>query len=103
MLYLPPGYAHDGVADGECQTYSIGFRAPGRGELAQDLLQRLAEDARDAAGERLYRDAGQEAARAPGAIPAAMQAFARDALAAVLKEPDARVDQGAIATEAAAA
>jgi 50S ribosomal protein L16 3-hydroxylase len=26
MLYLPPRYAHDGIADGECQTYSIGFR-----------------------------------------------------------------------------
>src|SRR5687767_9412173 len=38
MLYLPPGYAHDGVAQGECQTYSIGFRAPARGELAQELL-----------------------------------------------------------------
>ena len=28
MLYLPPGYAHDGVAVGECMTYSVGFRAP---------------------------------------------------------------------------
>ncbi|MGT2491148.1 JmjC domain-containing protein [Cupriavidus basilensis] len=28
MLYLPPQYAHDGVAEGECMTYSIGFRAP---------------------------------------------------------------------------
>jgi 50S ribosomal protein L16 3-hydroxylase len=28
MLYLPPRYAHDGIADGECQTCSIGFRAP---------------------------------------------------------------------------
>jgi 50S ribosomal protein L16 3-hydroxylase len=31
MLYLPPRYAHDGVAEGECMTYSIGFRAPKRG------------------------------------------------------------------------
>ncbi|HAT32195.1 MAG TPA: cupin, partial [Janthinobacterium sp.] len=28
MLYLPPHYAHDGVAVGDCQTYSIGFRSP---------------------------------------------------------------------------
>lgn len=27
MLYLPPHIAHDGVAEGECMTCSIGFRA----------------------------------------------------------------------------
>jgi 50S ribosomal protein L16 3-hydroxylase len=52
MLYLPPRWAHDGVAVGECMTYSIGFRQPARGELARELLQRLAEDAEDAAGDR---------------------------------------------------
>ena len=30
MLYLPPGWGHDGVAEGECLTGSIGFRAAGR-------------------------------------------------------------------------
>ncbi len=30
MLYLPPRWAHDGVAVGECMTCSIGFRAPRR-------------------------------------------------------------------------
>jgi 50S ribosomal protein L16 3-hydroxylase len=34
ILYVPPRYAHDGVAVGDdCMTYSIGFRAPSRGEL----------------------------------------------------------------------
>lgn len=34
ILYLPPGVAHNGVAVGDdCMTYSIGFRAPSRGEL----------------------------------------------------------------------
>ncbi|MGH8112125.1 MAG: cupin domain-containing protein, partial [Rhodanobacteraceae bacterium] len=28
MLYLPPGVPHDGVAVGECMTFSIGMRAP---------------------------------------------------------------------------
>lgn len=28
MLYLPPHIAHDGIAEGECMTCSIGFRAP---------------------------------------------------------------------------
>jgi 50S ribosomal protein L16 3-hydroxylase len=89
MLYLPPGYAHDGIAEGECQTYSIGFRAPKMGELARELLQRLAEEAQDAGGEALYRDAGQAAVAEPGAIPPELQRFARDALRAALKDPHA--------------
>jgi len=31
MLYLPPKYAHNGVAIGNSMTYSIGFRAPSPG------------------------------------------------------------------------
>lgn len=38
MLYLPPHYAHDGVAVGECMTYSIGFRAPSWQELGENFL-----------------------------------------------------------------
>ena len=87
MLYLPPRYAHDGIAEGECQTYSIGFRSPGRGELARELLQRLAEDAADAAGESLYRDPAQQATARPGEIPAQLQDFAREAVRAGLKDP----------------
>src|SRR3546814_4626348 len=34
ILYVPPGLAHEGVAVGDdCMTYSVGFRAPSRGEL----------------------------------------------------------------------
>jgi len=80
MLYLPPRYAHDGIAEGECQTYSIGFRAPSRAELAREALQRLAEDAEETAGESLYADARQTATVAPGEIPAPLRQFARDAL-----------------------
>jgi 50S ribosomal protein L16 3-hydroxylase len=87
LLYLPPRYAHDGVAEGECQTYSIGFRSPGRGELARELLQRLADDAAERAGEAFYRDRAQEATSAPGAVPAQLQQFARDALRAALEDP----------------
>lgn len=89
LLYLPPRYAHDGIAQGECQTYSIGFRSPAGAELARDLLQRLSEDAAEAAGERVYRDPSQAATAAPGAIPEPLQAFARAALAAALKAPGA--------------
>jgi len=89
MLYLPPRYAHDGIAEGECQTYSIGFRAPRRGELARELLLRLSEDAAEAAGEAMYRDASQCAVREAGAIPAELERFAQDALKAALKDPHA--------------
>ena len=89
LLYLPPRYAHEGVALGECQTCSIGFRAPARGELARELLQRLSEDATELAGEALYRDPAQQATDAPGEVPAALQLFARNALSAALRNPQA--------------
>ena len=87
MLYLPPRYAHDGIAEGECMTYSIGFRSPASGELAQELLARVAEDAADLDRPLMYKDPRQPAVSAPGAIPLELQAFARDALAKALAEP----------------
>ncbi len=87
MLYLPPRYAHDGVALGECMTYSIGFRAPAKAELARDLLQRLADDVEEEVGAALYRDGGQGAAAAPGEIPEHLFTFAQEALQAAVKNP----------------
>ncbi len=87
MLYLPPRYAHDGVAEGECMTYSIGFRAPARAELAQELLMRVAEDAGEDDAPVLYRDAGQDAVEQPAAIPQRLHDFAREALQRALSEP----------------
>ncbi|MBL8471450.1 MAG: cupin domain-containing protein [Rhodocyclaceae bacterium] len=43
MLYLPPRYAHNGIAEGECMTYSIGFRAPSAQELGRAFLDYLHE------------------------------------------------------------
>ncbi len=88
MLYLPPHYAHDGVAVGsDCMTYSIGFRSPKAGELVQELLQRLAEDAPEAVGEAFYRDPGQPAVPTPAAMPSGMERFARQALQQALQDP----------------
>lgn len=86
MLYLPPRYAHDGIAEGECMTYSIGFRSPNQGELARELLQCLAEEAEAAVGTRLYRDPDQAAVEQAAEIPASMLAFAQDALQEALKD-----------------
>jgi 50S ribosomal protein L16 3-hydroxylase len=89
MLYLPPRYAHDGVAEGECMTWSVGFRAPAADELAAELLQRLAQDAQESDGSALYRDAGQEALSHPGEVPAAMHHFAQQAVQRILRDPQA--------------
>lgn len=84
MLYLPPRWAHDGDALGvDCTTYSIGFRAPQRGGLAGELLQRMADELDD---ETLYRDPGQAATAHPGAMPEGLEAFAVDALQRLLAE-----------------
>ncbi|KQU84005.1 cupin [Variovorax sp. Root318D1] len=96
MLYLPPRYAHDGVAVGDdCMTCSIGLRSSAVGELGADLLSRMAqaysealEDAGPAELAR-YRDPSQPAVDAPAAMPAALQAFARKAVDAALRDPDA--------------
>ena len=87
MLYLPPLYAHDGDALGECMTYSMGFRAPRTGELARELLAGLAEEAVQVVGEAVYRDPQQPAVTQAGAIPEALQVFARAAVAKALKDP----------------
>lgn len=90
LLYLPPGWGHDGVAVGDdCITCSVGFRAPTRGELAREMLQRLADIAGDAGDDRLYRDPSQPATDRPGALPPALAGFATQALRQWLDEPDA--------------
>ena len=96
MLYLPPKYAHDGVAEtGDCMTYSIGLRAPAENDLVADLLSRIAEAAADEVADDLadgvasprYRDPLQGPVGNPGAIPGALQAFAAQAVQAALRDP----------------
>lgn len=65
VLYLPPQYAHDGVAVGECMTYSIGFRAPSYQELGEGFLQFLSESI-DLPG--LYEDPDLKASASPAYI-----------------------------------
>ncbi len=66
MLYLPPGVAHHGIAESECLTWSIGFRAPADEELVAGFLDFL----RDRLSlEGHYRDPGEKPVRHPGAIP----------------------------------
>ncbi|GLS12776.1 JmjC domain-containing protein [Hydrogenophaga electricum] len=84
MLYLPPRWAHDGIAvGGDCMTYSIGFRVPQRASLAGELVQRMADAFED---ETLYRDPAQAATPTPAAVPDALHAYAADALQRLLAD-----------------
>lgn len=69
LLYLPPEWAHDGVAVGECMTYSAGFRAIPAQDLAEQFLvflqDRLALPGR-------YRDPELAPQRHPAEIGGAM-------------------------------
>ena len=80
MLYLPPHYAHDGIAVDTCTTYSIGFRAPAANELATAFLDFL-RDAQDLAGR--YTDPDLRPTREPARIGRAMQRQCVDMLAAI--------------------
>lgn len=105
MLYLPPRYAHDGVAEAcldslgkaqDCMTYSIGFKAPVQSELTAELLHKLAEfgededqdaDVLSGGPKKMYRDPGQAATPHPAELPAALITFASDAVRHALQDP----------------
>lgn len=74
LLYLPPGWGHDGVALAPSWTYSIGFRAPRGAELALAMLDYLHERGLPDAE---YRDPGLTPARHAAAIGARMIGFAQ--------------------------
>ena len=101
MLYLPPRYAHDGVALDECMTYSIGFRAPDSRRLGLELMQlmvdEMQEDLEDEAShptakalnnpaKTLYRDPRQLAVEGPAAVPASLLAFAAEAVEKAMQQ-----------------
>jgi 50S ribosomal protein L16 3-hydroxylase len=72
MLYLPAGWAHHGVAVGECLTYSIGFRAPAADEVRDELFNMLGEASLAAAP--LVSDTFAELnSPAKGKIPASLR------------------------------
>jgi 50S ribosomal protein L16 3-hydroxylase len=85
MLYLPPNYAHEGVAIDECFTYSIGFRAPSAREWVAEFLSDFAERL-EWPGQ--YSDASLKSTLHPGELPKAMNQF----LANELKRLDFNAD-----------
>jgi len=69
MLYLPPHCAHNGIAEDECMTYSIGFRTPAYQELAEQFLVYL-QDRICVAG--MYADPDLKTQQHPSEISPAM-------------------------------
>jgi 50S ribosomal protein L16 3-hydroxylase len=75
MLYLPPGVAHWGVAEGPCFTYSIGFLAPSHQTLVESFLGYLWHAIGPTLDpDALLRDATRAPARQPLALPDGMLA-----------------------------
>ena len=56
MLYLPPNLAHYGIAQGDCMTYSVGFRSPSQQEMLESWLYTLADKGRTTSR---YQDSGR--------------------------------------------
>jgi len=77
LLYLPPGWGHDGVALDPCFTCSVGFRAPRGAELAAAFLDYLHERGLPDAA---YRDPGLKATARSGEINLELLRFSGQAL-----------------------
>jgi 50S ribosomal protein L16 3-hydroxylase len=65
LLYLPPNVAHWGIAERECMTCSVGFRAPTLREMAAAWFEHTIEQ--DLPTSR-YRDPALKRQAAPGEI-----------------------------------
>ncbi|MGH8216496.1 MAG: JmjC domain-containing protein [Rhodanobacteraceae bacterium] len=77
ILYLPPGVPHDGVAVGECMTFSIGMRAPAASELLLDFSAHVAGLLSES---KRYADPDLAPTTAPGEIDATALRRGRHAL-----------------------
>jgi 50S ribosomal protein L16 3-hydroxylase len=90
MLYLPPGVAHDGIAVGECLTFSIGFRVPSDAEMLADLAGLLIErsDKNARYGDPDLKDSSTD----PGLITDVVRKRMRQRVKALLTLDDAAFD-----------
>ncbi|WP_299871697.1 cupin domain-containing protein [uncultured Cocleimonas sp.] len=74
MLYLPPNMPHLGVADGECMTFSVGFRAPDTLGLTQSWLESFSNEQSNAKTKELitkrFNDAERKIQESSGEIAA---------------------------------
>jgi 50S ribosomal protein L16 3-hydroxylase len=80
MLYLPPHCGHNGIAEDDCMTYSIGFRTPAYQELAEQFLVYLQDRI---CVEGVYADPDLTTQTHPSEIGAAMLDQVEKAIAQV--------------------
>jgi 50S ribosomal protein L16 3-hydroxylase len=103
MLYVPPGWGHDGVGVGPaCITASVGFRSPRAGELVRELMSRLADDNPDDTGvadDPRYRDPRVGPSSTPGLIASSLGDFARKNLRRALVDEQIALVLGEWLTE----
>lgn len=84
MLYLPPQYAHHGIAKDEpCMTWSIGFRAPSIDEMIPEITNYLLES--PAASQR-FKDPNRKSTANPGLIDRTDLDSLRDMLQQALQQ-----------------
>ena len=79
MLYLSPRLAHFGIAEDDCMTYSVGFRAPSAAEVLTHFTDFLSQYLTD---EERYTDADAQ----PVSDPHQIQGDALDRLKGLLAE-----------------
>lgn len=90
LLYLPPGYAHHGVAETACITWSVGFRAP----TASDLANGWTDEATQALSEASpLPDPQFTPQQNPGEITGEARDRLRQSVAEALANQDARFDR----------
>ena len=86
LLYLPPGLAHHGVANGECMTLSVGFRAPSNKDLLSSYTDHQLDQLQD---NRRYADPDLKLQNNTGWIPPSAIEKVKDQLLSSLEEPNA--------------
>ncbi|MEH6590261.1 MAG: cupin domain-containing protein [Halioglobus sp.] len=96
ILYVPPGVAHWGIAEGDCTTFSIGFRAPRLQELVSRSVDSWLEQN---SGDRFYRDPPLTSDMRPGEILPCDLASAKQQLLSALSQADDGIWFGELLTE----
>lgn len=98
MLYLPPRLAHYGISQGNCQTYSIGFRAPSQSELMHSLVDQIDASSNE---DQRYGDPELTLQEHSGEISEAALQQVRDFMTKALADPILLSDTiGKLMTEA---
>ena len=97
VLYVPPGRAHWGIAEGECITYSLGFRAASMA----DVMARRVDQALEQLDTTLLLEDGDsmDSGQRPGEITARQLDNARTAFSNALTALDDGSWLGRLVTE----